>query len=228
MKIKDVKLFTYSFWCSWLKGKMKNKSHNIGIIAFGSLIDDPGEELEPFIIKKIKNVDTPFKIEYGRKSSKRGNAPTLIPTSKGGQIVKATLLVLSNELELWEAKNLLYRRELNKVGTDIKYRDRKNPNSNQLVIEEHRNVKHVDVALTANFGCNLPEISPEILADLAIESFNSNVVENGRDGISYLNNNIANGIITPMTEEYENAILQKMDANSLTEILERDGLDFNS
>ena len=86
----------------------------------------------------------------------------------------------------------------------------------------------MDVALTANFGCNLPEISPEILADLAIESFNSNVVENGRDGISYLNNNIANGIITPMTEKYKNAILQKMDANSLIEILERDDLDFNS
>lgn len=201
---------------------MENKSQNIGIIAFGSLINDPGEELEKFIIKRIKNVSTPFKIEYGRKSSKRGNAPTLIPISNGGQEVKATLLVLSKELELDEARNILYRRELNKVGSDIKYRDRKNPTPNQLVIEQHSNVKYVNIALTANFGCNLPEITPEILADLAIESFNSNAVEYGRDGISYLNNNIVNGIITPLTDEYKNAILKRMNVNSLKEILEND------
>lgn len=200
---------------------MENKSQNIGIIAFGSLIDDPGDELEKFIIKRIKDVNTPFKIEYGRKSSKRGDAPTLIPVSNGGQEVKATLLVLSEELGLDKAKNMLCRRELNRVGTDIKYTERKNPTPNQLVIGEHWNVKNVKVALTANFGCNLLEITPEILADLAIKSFKSIEVESGRDGISYLKNNIINGIMTPLTEEYKNAILQKMNANSLNEIIEK-------
>lgn len=70
-------------------------SLKIGILAFGSLIDDPGQELLNVIVEKIEDVITPFKIEYGRRSSKRGNAPTLIPVSNGGQKVKATLLSAS-------------------------------------------------------------------------------------------------------------------------------------
>lgn len=201
------------------KRKMKDKSSKLGILAFGSLIDDPGSELNEFIVKREKNVDTPFKIEYGRKSSKRGNAPTLIPVSEGGKKVKATLLILSHELEIVEAKNMLYRRELNKVGSDRIYLERENPTPNQLVIGVYNNIKNVETVLTANFGKNLPEIAPEILADLAIKSFKSDDVKIGRDGISYLYNNISNGIITPLTKEYEKSILQKMNATSLEAIL---------
>lgn len=203
---------------------MNCKPQNIGILAFGSLVDDPGEELEKFVVNRITNVPTPFKIEYGRSSSTRGNAPTLIPVLDGGQKVKATLLVLSEQLDLEEAKNMLYRRELNKVESNLKYTVRKKPNSNQLVIKEHLGLKHIKVFLTANFGCNLSAITPEILADLAIESFNSNGVESGRDGISYLKNNLDNGIITPLTDRYKNAILKKMSKNSLEEVLDSNTL----
>lgn len=200
---------------------MTTNSQKIGILAFGSLIDDPGEELLNVIAERKVDVVTPFNIEYGRKSSKRGNAPTLIPVTNGGQKVKATLLILKEEINLEEVKNRLYRRETNNVGTSKTYTERKNPTPNQLVIQEHSDINDVQVYLTANYGCNLAEITPDILADLAIESFKSNEVEEGRDGISYLKNNIDNKIITPLTEEYRNEILKKMKAKNLKEIIER-------
>lgn len=200
---------------------MTTNSQKIGILAFGSLIDDPGEELQRVIAERKESVITPFNIEYGRKSSKRGNAPTLIPVSNGGQKVKATLLILKEELTLEEVKNRLYRRETNNVGKNGIYTERENPTPNQLVIQEHTDINDVQVYLTANYGCNLTEIYPDILADLAIESFKSSKVEKGRDGISYLKNNIDNNIITPLTEEYRNAILKKMNAKNLKEIIER-------
>ena len=196
--------------------------NNTGIIAFGSLIDDPGKELEKFIVKKVPDIITPFKIEYGRKSSSRANAPTLIPIANGGEYVKATLLILSDELKLTEVKNMLYRRELHKVGSNNVYKDRVKPKNNHLVIKEHSGIQGVKIALSANFGQNLDSITPEILSDLAIKSFKSDNVEKGKDGISYLNNNIKNGIITPMTKDYKSMILKKMNATSLDEILKQD------
>jgi hypothetical protein len=198
---------------------MKDMTHKLGILAFGSLIHDPGDELKRYIINQISNVVTPFKVEYGRKSSGRGNAPTLIPVSQGGKKVKATLLILSNELGIVEAKDMLYRRELNKIGSDITYIERENPTPNQLVIGTLKNIRNVETVLTANFGSNLSEITPEVLADLAISSYESSDTELGRDGISYLYNNIANGIVTPLTEEYKNLILKKMNVTSLDELL---------
>ena len=55
--------------------------HRIGILAYGSLIDEPGLEIEQLIIHRI-NCLTPFKVEYARKSGTRGDGPTLIPTEK--------------------------------------------------------------------------------------------------------------------------------------------------
>ena len=55
------------------------RMEKIGILAYGSLIDDPGIEIEPLIKKRIKNIQTPFKIEIARKSTTRGDGPTLIP-----------------------------------------------------------------------------------------------------------------------------------------------------
>ena len=51
----------------------------VGILAFGSLIHDPGSELKPKIAMRTRGM-TPFGVEYGRYSSKtRGGAPTLVP-----------------------------------------------------------------------------------------------------------------------------------------------------
>lgn len=43
----------------------------IGILAFGSLIDDPGEEIANVISGHSITVETPFPVEYGRFSLRR-------------------------------------------------------------------------------------------------------------------------------------------------------------
>ena len=56
---------------------------SIGILAYGSLIDDPGFEIKGLISKKLNGILTPFKIEFARCSSSRGGAPTLVPVQNG-------------------------------------------------------------------------------------------------------------------------------------------------
>jgi len=52
---------------------------SIGILAYGSLIEEPGKEIEPLIRERRKGIKTPFSIEFARSSSTRDGAPTLVP-----------------------------------------------------------------------------------------------------------------------------------------------------
>ena len=54
----------------------------IAILAYGSLIDEPGEELENCIVNRLGPILTPFKVEYARSSRTRGGAPTLVPVDR--------------------------------------------------------------------------------------------------------------------------------------------------
>lgn len=83
----------------------------IAILAFGSLIDEPGKEIGPLIRERIDGVRTPFPIEFARSSSTRGGAPTLIPVDVDGARVNGFLFVLDSAVSLAEAKTLLWRRE---------------------------------------------------------------------------------------------------------------------
>jgi hypothetical protein len=53
----------------------------IGILAFGSLIGNPGDEIAALEIaaERRHGVLTPFPVEFARSSTKRGGAPTLVP-----------------------------------------------------------------------------------------------------------------------------------------------------
>jgi len=67
----------------------------IGILAYGSLITHPGQEIESVLDHVIPDVMTPFPVEYARKSGTRDGAPTLVPVPIGGGTpVKAVVLVL--------------------------------------------------------------------------------------------------------------------------------------
>lgn len=44
----------------------------VGILAYGSLISDPGDEIENARTKIIHDVMTPFHIEFARSSKNRG------------------------------------------------------------------------------------------------------------------------------------------------------------
>ena len=43
----------------------------IAILAFGSLIEDPGKELHPRIRERIEGIKMPFSIEFARSSGSR-------------------------------------------------------------------------------------------------------------------------------------------------------------
>jgi len=87
----------------------------IAILAFGSLLDDPGKELATAMVEK-RPTETPFAVEFARLSASRGGAPTLAPVDSGGGTVRASFLVLDNDVSLQEAKDMLWRRETNKVA----------------------------------------------------------------------------------------------------------------
>ena len=56
----------------------------IGILAFGSLLDEPGAELEAHIARRIEGIETPFAVEFARSSRTRDGAPTLVPVTGAG------------------------------------------------------------------------------------------------------------------------------------------------
>ncbi len=84
----------------------------VGILAYGSLISDPGIEIGPQIARCVPTT-TPFPVEYARLSSTRGGAPTVVPHSSGNP-VNAEVLVLSDSVKLPKSKKLLWRLETRK------------------------------------------------------------------------------------------------------------------
>lgn len=192
----------------------------IGILAYGSLIDDPGSELEAVICDRIET-KTPFSVEFARTSSKRDGAPTLIPVESGGVQVDAVLLVLEPTVSEAEAKDMLYRREIHNVGKSRKYVPPEVPKENTVIVERLTDFPHVDIVLYTKIGANIEEenLTAKYLASLAIESAKSSAGKQGKDGISYLMNAQRNGIVTPLSPRYEEEILRQTGTNTLEEAL---------
>ena len=71
------------------------KATNVGILAYGSIVECPGDELEGAVTRRLEVV-TPFAVEFARSSRTRDSAPTLVPVSQGGGRVPALLLVLAS------------------------------------------------------------------------------------------------------------------------------------
>ncbi len=195
-------------------------STQIGILAYGSLIDDPSREIEASRTDTISGVETPFRVEFARSSRKRGGAPTLVPVEKEGGKVRATIIVLDDRVSLNQAMDILYRREIDQVG-DLQrnYNPETGNNENAVRIGQLRGDQAfgLDVVLYTIIGANIDTLTPEHLAELAIQSALSEAGIAKRDGISYLQNAIQNGIETPLTREYEQAILLKTETSSLEE-----------
>jgi hypothetical protein len=190
--------------------------NTIGILAYGSLIGDPGPELAAVTRLIIDNVPTPFGIEYARSSRGRGGAPTLIPVDDGGVSVNAKVLVLDNDVAPTTARDMLWRRETNRVGSDRGYAPPSPITPNTVVITEHAGLAGIDLVLATKIGANFSPLTPQKLADLAINSAASDAGSQGRDGISYLINARNAGIITPLTARYEQEILKQSGTDSLS------------
>ncbi len=187
--------------------------NSVGILAYGSLVGDPGPELSPLIITSISS-DTPFGIEYGRKSQTRGNAPTLTIVENVGVKVNAKVLILDPKVNLQAAKNMLYRRERRIDDLTINYSE-PGPNSVRMRIRVLPNFQNISSVIYVDLPSNIEHVTPENLAALAIASAMTDAGDKKMDGINYLRNNIDNGIITPLTRQYEQEILRQSDTTNL-------------
>jgi hypothetical protein len=197
------------------KGKPK-----YGIFGFGSLIADPGEELNKATVTR-QDLETPFTVEYGRSSNTRGGAPTLVPVKTGGAKVKAVVFVLNPSISEQEAENILYRRELHQVGSGRTYNSSAKPGKNSVVVAAWPNLIGLEKIFYTDFPDSGKLTNPTAaqLAKLAVESARNPDVPDGNDGISYLINAKKAGIVTPLSRDYEKEILRLSGTASLEEAL---------
>lgn len=191
------------------------KKKGVGILAYGSLIADPGDEIREVMTGTKTGIETPFPVEFARTSSKRERAPTLVPVEKGGVRVQAVILLLDAPED--DAAHRLYRREINDVGGGKLYRPRPDPGPDTVLIKRLENFYGVDVVLYTHIGANIEDLSPANLARLAIES--ARRLDDGRDGISYLINAKKHGIRTALSDEYEEEIKRQLAPKDLAEAL---------
>jgi cation transport regulator ChaC len=152
----------------------------VAILAYGSLISDPGTEIEKARTDIIKGVMTPFHIEFARCSNSRGGAPTLVPVTNGGAHVKGQVFVM--DLSEQDAANVLYRREIDKVGTDRTYKPPRRVTEKTVLVERLTNFAGLDVVLYTQIAATIKPLTAENLADLAIKSVSK--ADPGRDGIN--------------------------------------------
>jgi hypothetical protein len=189
----------------------QDSNYEIGILAFGSLIADPGAELAAAISRRIAEVPTPFKVELARSSTSRDGAPTLVPVTEGGAQVLATLLVLRPDITPTVARDMLWRRETHSVGSKSAY-----PSGKATVsINEIAPFTGIGHVLYVHPEANLKPPDAENLARLAIDSARGEAGLRKEDGISYLIGLKKEGIKTPLMADYEASILRRTGQASL-------------
>ena len=195
----------------------RHRKKKIGILAFGSLIMDPGVELQPSITMRF-NTQTPFAVEYARISQTRGGAPTLVPHELGATVA-AEILVLNDDVSLEEAANMLWRRERRREGTGETYT--KGNSANSVLVEEFHEDPCVNTVLYTDFNSSgkIPHPTAAELAKAAIES--TAVAPDGTDGITYLMDAIQSGIETPLTADYKAEIMKQTKTISLEDALRK-------
>jgi hypothetical protein len=208
--------------CSWNSPCFPEEAKTVGILAFGSLITDPGSEVVSVRVDSI-NADTPFKVEFARSSRIRDGAPTLVPVEEGGAKVNAVVFVLAPSVTERQAGDILWRRETRRIGTGGRYRPRANPGPNNVLVKSLTGFAGLDVVLYTDFPASgkLNNPTPQQLAVLAIESVKGNAGATGMDGISYLIAAKESNILTPLMPEYEKEILARTASADLKEALHK-------
>jgi hypothetical protein len=198
----------------------QSMSSSVGILAYGSLVDDPGQEIKSATVRIVQDgVLTPFKVEFARSSRTRAGAPTLVPVENGGAPVPARILVMSEHLSVEAARNMLWRRETGSTGIAPYANTAADPGPNRVTIECLENFHGVGAVLYTRIGANIRPVTAQRLAELAISSARSGKITEGRDGISYLIAALRNGISTPMSAAYAQEIKRQVGASTLCEAL---------
>ncbi len=189
-------------------------------MASGSLMADPGPEIEAATDRRIEQVETPFEVEYARSSKGRAGAPTLVPVPEGkGARVRAQVFVMQPDMGEPAVQNILYRRETNRVGDEgVTYDLCAQPRKRDpVLIEEVSDLAGVPCVLYTRLKPNLDfvlqddlpaEVKAKRLAQLAVDSVTPETFRANRDGIRYLADAIRHGVRTPLTAPYRGAILR--------------------
>jgi cation transport regulator ChaC len=203
-----------------MEGNTTNKPAtelSVGILAYGSLISNPDSEIECARTRVIENIQTPFCVEFARSSGKRGDAPTLVPVEDGGSQVKGQVFVM--DLTEEEAANVLYRREIDRVGSGKTYAAPEKVTKNKVLVERLTNFAELDIVLYTRIAATIEPLTAERLADLAIKSVANPKTDPGRDGITYLIDAKRHGIVTALSPAYEAEILRKTECRTLENAL---------
>lgn len=183
----------------------------VGILAFGSLIGNPGEEIAAVEVRaeRKRGVRTPFRVEFARASRTRGGAPTLVPHENGAEVL-AHVIVLETTVQ--DAKDRLWRRETGKIGQGGHYVQKAKPNETTLIIDEY-SLEGLPTVLATRFLPNLRPLTATHLAECGVASVAR--AKPGMDGISYLIDAMRDGIVTPLSPFYASEILRLTGAASL-------------
>jgi hypothetical protein len=193
----------------------------VGIFAFGSIISNPGKEIEAATDLILNGIESDFLVEFARQSSSRGGAPTLAPVLKGGARVKGSIFVLKAGVSIGAAKNILLRRESHRVGAAVEYFDDMPPE--WMTIQSSGCSASVGTVLYAKMKANLLGASPADLADRAIKSVSKcprcKISGLRKDGIQYLADVIGSGLGTPLMPAYLAAILSRLGVSDLQQAL---------
>lgn len=126
---------------------MPTEKHKIGILAFGSLIADPGK-IGDHIAFRIKT-ETPFPVEYGRRSGSRGGGPTLVPHEQEAK-VEAELLILPDDMSFKRVRDLLWLRERRKEGSGETYSE--GSGKDHVLVREWKGCPSVETVLYTDFN----------------------------------------------------------------------------
>lgn len=185
----------------------------LAILAFGSIREEPGADLAAAVTQRIE-VQTPFRVEFARSSRTRDGAPTLVPVSEGGAHVSASVLVLDEAVTVGDARDMLYRRETGR-------RDEVNTASSTDWIAELAGCAGINVCLYTALPANIRPLTAQKLAELAVQSAAAPAGAARRDGISYLQQQKRNGVVTPLMASYEKAVLAHTGACDLDGAWER-------
>jgi hypothetical protein len=192
------------------------KIGNVGILAYGPMLDHISQEIRSAMKKRISRVNTPFKVELARKNDSYGGAPALVPVSSGGSQVNAEILVLKDNVTERQALDMLYRMENHLEGTKKTYKKPSNPTPSVFVIKTLQNFYGIDKVFYPSIGRNINQITPKKLAKLTIDSV-FNTEEKEPDGFNYLMSLKKYDISTPMVQACEEEILHQTLSSNLLE-----------
>jgi hypothetical protein len=192
---------------------------SVGILAYGSLIEDPGSEIAAAKARIEADVKTLFKVEFARTSSTRGGAPTLVPVTTGGDHVAAQIIVLKNTVSEDEARDLIWRRETRRIGSGRRYVHTDNPGPNTTIVRNAGKMRGVDTVLYTEIGANFSPLTATELARLAVQSVAQ--ADRGMDGITYLIDALGRGLTTPLSGPYEAEIKRIVGVASLKDALQK-------